>query len=199
MCKLFFTEKLQKSSREVANREGQAAIIAPQRPKTMSICPVALPILAWLLAARQPPVETNPALKKACHRPPASHGVLNGGPGDKRCSQEDSKWFAGGPGRQLQREPDRDPACRHGSESSEWNTRAFSIPVGTEGKEFTTVVSVIGSNKDVSTHALPGDRPLCAVGSDRGCWMATRRRGSMKWKCTENEGKGRFLQEAARH
>jgi hypothetical protein len=82
----------------------------------------------------------------------AFNGSVSGGTGDKWCSAEDSKWLQADLGSNLKISS---VVLRHagaGGESSDWNTSAFKIHVSTDGKEFTTVVTVTDNTADVSTH-----------------------------------------------
>ena len=82
----------------------------------------------------------------------AFNGSVSGGTGDKWCSTADSKWLQVDLGSNARISS---VILRHsgsGGESSDWNTRAFKIHVSTDGKNFTTVVTVTDNTADVSTH-----------------------------------------------
>ena len=82
----------------------------------------------------------------------AFNGSVSGGTGDKWCSTADSKWLQVDLGSNTRISI---VILRHagaGGESSDWNTRAFKIHVSTDGKNFTTVVTVTDNTADVSTH-----------------------------------------------
>ena len=82
----------------------------------------------------------------------AFNGSVSGGTGDKWCSSEDSKWLQVDLGSNA---TISSVILRHagaGGENSDWNTRSFKIHVSTDGKTFTTVVTVTDNTADVSTH-----------------------------------------------
>jgi hypothetical protein len=115
-------------------------------------------------SAQQTPAETNLALHKPatgstpCNADEgpekAFNGSVSGGTSDKWCSLEDSKWLQVDLGARFRVER---IVIRHagaGGEDEDWNTRAFKINVSTDGKEFTTVVTVKDNDKNVSTHTF---------------------------------------------
>jgi len=103
------------------------------------------------LALRRPATGSTPCNEDEIPAQ-AFNGSVSGGTGDKWCSAEDSKWLQVDLGSNASISS---VILRHagsGGESSDWNTRSFKINFSTDGKTFTTVVTVTDNTADVSTH-----------------------------------------------